>query len=182
MTQLRMLETPTEMEAVEDLQRLCWPGDETEIVPVHMLRSFVHNGGLVIGAHSGDQLVGFVIGYPGIQPGPEGPKLVHTSHMAGVHPEFRDTGLGYKLKRAQWQMVRGQGVERIVWTYDPLQSRNANLNISKLGAVCSTYLPNYYGEMRDGVNIGVPSDRFQADWWVNTNRVKRRLGSTLRRN
>jgi predicted GNAT superfamily acetyltransferase len=175
MIQLKMLEAPAEMEAVEDLQRLCWPGDETGIVPVHMLRSVVHNGGFVIGAYKGKQLVGFVFGYPGILPGLDGPNLIHASHMAGVHPEFRDAGLGYRLKRAQWQMVRRQGVERIVWTYDPLQSRNANLNISKLGAVCNTYLPNYYGEMSDGINVGVPSDRFQADWWVNTNRVKRRL-------
>lgn len=176
MIQLRILETPTELVAVEDLQRLCWLGGETEVVPVHMLRSVVHNGGFVIGAYSADRLVGFVFGYPGIQQTPEGPQLIHASHMAGVHPEFRDAGLGYRLKRAQWQMVRRQGVERIVWTYDPLQSRNANLNISKLGAVCSTYLPNYYGEMHDGINLGVPSDRFEVDWWVNTNRVKRRMG------
>jgi len=175
MIEIRLLDTPTEMKAVEDLQRLCWPGDETVIVPVHMLRSVVHNGGFVIGAYTRDQLVGFVFGFPGIQPGPEGSVYIHASHMAGIHPEFRDAGLGYKLKRAQWQMARQQGIERIVWTYDPLQSRNANLNISKLGAVCNTYLPEYYGEMRDGTNLGVPSDRFEVDWWVNTHRVKRRL-------
>ena len=72
-------------------------------------------------------------------------------------------------------MVRKQGVSRITWTYDPLQSRNANLNIAKLGAVCNTYIPNYYGEIRDGLNVGRPSDRFQVDWWVNSNRVLRRL-------
>lgn len=176
MIQIRLLETPIEMEAVEDLQRICWPGDKTEVVPVHLLRSVVHHGGFVIGAFASDQLVGFVFGYPGFQSALGGKKLIHASHMAGVHPEFRDAGVGFKLKRAQWQMVRRQGVERIVWTYDPLQSRNANLNILKLGAVCNTYLPNYYGEMRDGINIGVPSDRFQVDWWVNTNRVTRRLG------
>ena len=102
-------------------------------------------------------------------------RLIHASHMAGVHPEFRDSGQGYLLKRAQWQMVRQQGVERITWTYDPLQSRNAKLNIAKLGAVCNTYIPNYYGQMRDGLNIGMPSDRFQVDWWVNSNRVQQRL-------
>jgi predicted GNAT superfamily acetyltransferase len=78
-------------------------------------------------------------------------------------------------------MVRHQGLDRITWTYDPLQSRNAYLNIAKLGAVCDTYLPEYYGEMRDGVNIGVPSDRFQVDWWVNSQRVKTRLSRKARR-
>jgi predicted GNAT superfamily acetyltransferase len=71
--------------------------------------------------------------------------------------------------------VRQQGLDHITWTYDPLQSRNARLNIRKLGAVCNTYLPNYYGEMRDGINVGLPSDRFQVDWWVNSSRVRQRL-------
>ncbi len=29
--------------------------------------------------------------------------------------------------------------------------------------------------MRDGMNNGLPSDRFQVDWWLNTKRVERRL-------
>jgi predicted GNAT superfamily acetyltransferase len=172
---IRILETPMEMAEVEELQRLVWPGDDTEIVPVHIFRAVVHNGGLVIGAFNQEQLVGFVFGFPGFEITPGGPHLIHASHMAGVHPEFRDAGLGYRLKRSQWQMVRAQGIDKITWTYDPLQSRNANLNISKLGAVCNTYIPDYYGEMRDTINIGLPSDRFQVDWWVNSHRVKGRL-------
>jgi len=175
MNEIRLIETPETLEAVEVLQRKIWSGIDTEIVPVHIFRAVVHNGGLVIGAYSGDQLVGFVFGFPGIDFSTGEARLIHASHMAGVHPEFRDLGLGFKLKRAQWQMVRKQGIDRITWTYDPLQSRNANLNIAKLGAVCNTYIPNYYGEMRDEINIGMPSDRFQVDWWVNSNRVERRL-------
>lgn len=177
MIEIRILETPSELLGVEALQRLIWSGNETEIVPVHMLRAVVHNGGFVIGGFSGDQLVGFVFGFPGIETTPVGPQLIHASHMAGVHPEFRDVGLGFRLKRAQWQLVRRQGVARITWTYDPLHSRNANLNIAKLGAVCNTFIPDYYGELRDGINVGMPSHRFQVDWWVNSNRVKRRLGN-----
>jgi predicted GNAT superfamily acetyltransferase len=89
--------------------------------------------------------------------------------------------LGFALKRAQWQFVRNQGGERICWTYDPLLSRNANLNIAKLGAICNTNIPDYYGEMRDGLNAGLPSDRFRVDWWVNTARVEKRLSRTSRR-
>jgi predicted GNAT superfamily acetyltransferase len=142
---------------------------------------------LIIGAFEQDsendaeKMVGFVFGFPGLYPTPDGPRLKHCSHMLGVLPEYRDQGVGFILKRAQWQMVRHQGVDRITWTYDPLLSRNAYLNISKLGAVCNTYLRNEYGEMRDGLNAGLPSDRFQVDWWVNTHRVNRRLSRRARR-
>jgi predicted GNAT superfamily acetyltransferase len=100
--------------------------------------------------------------------------------MLAVHPDFQDQGLGFTLKRAQWQMVRHQGIDRITWTYDPLLSRNAYLNITRLGAVCNIYLREYYGEMRDGLNIGLPSDRFQVDWWLNTHRVQSRLSRQAR--
>jgi predicted GNAT superfamily acetyltransferase len=98
-----------------------------------------------------------------------------------VHPGHRDSGVGFALKRAQWQMVRHQGLDHITWTYDPLLSRNARLNITKLGAVCNTYRRSEYGDMRDGLNAGLPSDRFQVDWWINTRRVERRLGKRPRR-
>jgi predicted GNAT superfamily acetyltransferase len=179
---LRLIEEPRDLEAVEALQRLVWPGDDIEVVPVHMLVAAVRGGGLVIGAYTliegmGTklQLVGFVFGFPGFYFTPDGPRLKHCSHMMGVHPDYRDHGLGYALKRAQWQMVRRQSVDRITWTYDPLQSRNGNLNIAKLGAVCNVYHREYYGVMRDGINVGLPSDRFEVDWWVNTRRVDRRL-------
>lgn len=177
---IRLLETSEDIALVEDLQRLVWPGSETEIVPSHLLITVTHNGGLVLGAFDGEQLVGFAFGFPGIERTPDGPRLKHCSHMLGVHPDYRDTGLGFKLKRAQWQMVRQQGIDHVTWTYDPLLSRNARLNIAKLGAVCNTYRRSEYGEMRDGLNIGLPSDRFQVDWWINTPRVERRLGRSPR--
>jgi predicted GNAT superfamily acetyltransferase len=177
---IRLLDTPDEMSAVEALQREVWPGSETDIVPAHLLITAVHNGGLVLGALEAGQLVGFVFGFPGIESTPDGPCPKHCSHMAGVLPSHRDRGLGFALKRAQWQMVRHQGLDHITWTYDLLLSRNAYLNISRLGAVCSTYRCSEYGEMRDGLNAGLPSDRFQVDWWLNTNRVERRLSKRAR--
>lgn len=184
---LHVLDTPQDMAAVEELQRQVWTGNETEIVPVHMLIAAVHNGGLAIGAFENrdDQprspLIGFVFGFPGLYFTPDGPRPMHCSHMLAVHPDYRGQGLGFLLKRAQWQMVRKQGLDRIIWTYDPLLSRNAQLNIAKLGAVCSTYLPNVYGELRDGLNVGLSTDRFQVDWWVNSHRVNRRLSKGARR-
>ncbi len=173
---INLIETPEEMRLVEQLQRDVWPGSETDIVPLHMLITIVHNGGLVLGAVEDEKLVGFILGFPGFESTPDGPRLKHCSHMMGIHPDHRDGGIGFALKRAQWQIVRHQSLDHITWTYDPLLSRNAYLNIAKLGAVCSTYRRSEYGEMRDGLNAGLPSDRFQVDWWINTRRVESRLG------
>jgi predicted GNAT superfamily acetyltransferase len=178
---IKILETPEEMTAVESLQRAVWPGSETDVVPAHMLITAVHNGGLVVGAFVENQLVGFVFGFPGLEFTPDGPRPKHCSHMMGIHSDQRDSGIGFALKRAQWQMVRHQGLDHITWTYDPLLSRNAYLNIAKLGAVCNTYRRSEYGDMRDGLNAGLPSDRFMVDWWINTRRVDRRLGKRARR-
>ncbi len=177
---IRLIETPEEMRLVEQIQREVWHGSETDVVPLHMLITAVHNGGLVLGAFVEERIIGFVFGFPGLEETPDGPRAKHCSHMLGVHPSHRDGGIGFALKRAQWQMVRHQGLDHITWTYDPLLSRNAHLNIAKLGAVCATYRRSEYGEMRDGLNAGLPSDRFQTDWWINTRRVERRLSKRAR--
>ena len=177
---IHILETPEEMTAVEDLQRLVWSCPDIEVVPKDMLLAAVHNGGLAVGAFVGDTLVGVSFGFPGFYTTPDGPRLKHHSHILAVHPDWCSKGIGFALKRAQWQMVRKQGIDRITWTYDPLLSRNAHLNIARLGAVCNTYLRSEYGEMHDGLNAGLPSDRFQVDWWLNTERVKRRLSRRSR--
>jgi predicted GNAT superfamily acetyltransferase len=172
---LRILETPEEMAAVEELARAVWPGDDLEVVPAHLLLAVAHNGGLVAGAFAGDRLAGFVFGFPGLVATPEGLQIKHCSHQLGVHPDYRDRGLGFDLKRFQWQIVRDQGIRWITWTYDPLLSRNARLNIAKLGAVCNTYLRDAYGELRDTLNTGLPTDRFQVDWWSESPQVAARM-------
>lgn len=177
---IKLLESPEDMTLVEELQRAVWPGSETDVVPAHIFMAAIHNGGMVIGAFIDNELIGFVFGFPGIDFIPDGPRLKHCSHMMGIRPGQRDSGVGFALKRAQWQMVRKQGIDHITWTYDPLLSRNAYLNISKLGAVCNTYRRSEYGDMRDGLNAGLPSDRFQVDLWTNTRRVERRLGKRAR--
>ena len=177
---IRLLETIEEMSAVEELQREVWPGSETDVVPAHLLITAAHNGGMVLGAFVNEKLIGCVFGFPGLESTPDGPRPKHCSHIAGVHPDYRDSGVGFALKRAQWQIVRHQGLDHVTWTYDPLLSRNARLNIARLGAVCSTYRRSEYGDMRDGLNAGLPSDRFQVDWWINTKRVERRLSKRAR--
>lgn len=178
---IKIIENIQEMHQVENLQRQVWQESETDIVPAHLMNSAVHNGGLLLGAFLDQDLVGFVFGFLGFYTTPDGPRLKHYSSMLGVRPEWRSQGMGFTLKRAQWQMVRHQGIDRITWTFDPLLSRNAWLNITRLGAVCNTYLRDFYGKMRDVLNQGLPTDRFDVDWWVNSQRVNRRL-SRRRRN
>ena len=170
---------PERLHEVEDVQKAVW--GPQDVVPDHLLLSAVHAGGVLIGAYLDERLVGFVFGFPAFDQVEGKIDLRHHSHLLAVLPDVRDLGIGFKLKRAQWQWVRQQGIERITWTYDPLQSRNAYLNVARLGAVCSRYLPDYYGTMTDSINAGMPSDRFLVDWWVNSPRVNNRLEKRPRR-
>jgi predicted GNAT superfamily acetyltransferase len=174
---IRLLHTPGEMVAVEALQAAVWPGDPAAVVPGHLLVTAAHNGGLVAGAFDGDDLAGFVFGFPGFARVGGCRSVKHCSHMLGVDPARRGAGIGFALKRFQWQFVRAQGLRLVTWTYDPLLAPNAALNIGRLGATCRIYLPDAYGTMNDGLNAGLPSDRFQVDWWVNTARVARRMAA-----
>ncbi|MCP4143469.1 MAG: GNAT family N-acetyltransferase [Chloroflexi bacterium] len=173
--EIRLLESADELFPTEKLTDEIWRGGAQDIVPTHMLTAFVHNGGLAIGAFENDKMIGFLFGFPGLYNTPKGLKTKHSSHQMGVHPAHRGKNIGFALKQAQWQMVRQQGLDLITWTYDPLLSRNAYLNIAQLGAICNTYKRDEYGEMVDGLNAGVASDRFQVDWWLNTPRVFQRL-------
>ena len=176
---IRPLSSAEDMARVEDLQRAVWSGDETEIVPVHMLLAVAHGGGVILGAFDGEQLVGMVFGFLGVDSAhPERvamTRLKHCSHMLAVHPGARGRDIGLRLKLAQREAILHQGVRLCTWTYDPLLSLNAHLNIRRLGAVCRTYLRDAYGPMRDGLNAGLPSDRFEVEWWVTSNRVEARL-------
>jgi predicted GNAT superfamily acetyltransferase len=176
---IHLLTTPEEMKQVEEIQRQVWPDDETGVVPAHLLLALAHNGGLVLGAWVEGQLAGMLIGFLGTDAQTERDlamtRLKHASHSMGVLPQYRDRGIGYQLKLAQRQLMLAQGIRLITWTYDPLISRNAHLNIRRLGAVVQSYYRDWYGEMKDGINRGVASDRFAVEWWITTHRVKARL-------
>jgi predicted GNAT superfamily acetyltransferase len=167
---------------VEELQSIVWPGSETDVVPGHMLLAIARNGGLLLGAFHEKELVGFLLGFIGTDEEssdrPAMAKLKHHSHMMGVHPEYRDEGIGVAIKLAQRDFAAKQGIRLITWTFDPLQSRNAYLNIHRLGAVCRRYHREAYGEMRDGLNVGYPSDRFEIEWWITSPRVQTRVSGS----
>ncbi|HSQ03261.1 MAG TPA: hypothetical protein VLN59_04455, partial [Burkholderiales bacterium] len=177
---IRPLKTLDDFHAAEDVQRAAWDSDDIDIVPLHIMLTIARNGGIVLGAFAQDRMVGFVLGFLGTSTryGVEAPatvKLKHCSHQLGVLPEWQSRGVGYALKVAQREAVLNQGVRLITWTYDPLESKNARLNIAKLGAVCNTYIRDYYGELRDDLNRGLATDRFQVDWWIASRRIETRL-------
>ena len=177
--QIRSITSFDEANQLEALQLLVWPGSELDVVPAHFLLTIARNGGAVLGAFDHDRAVGFVVGFLGTdRESPNRPamaQLKHHSHMLGVHPDYRDKGVGFKLKVAQREFVNEQGIRLITWTYDPLQSRNAYLNIHRLGTICRKYHREAYGEMRDQLNVGYPSDRFEVEWWITSSRVKSRI-------
>ena len=177
--EIRSLSLYEEMVQAEDLQRNVWSGSETDIVPAHLSMAISHNGGVVLGAFDEDKLIGYLLGFLGTDSGSPDriamTRLKHRSHQVGVHPAYRGRGIGFALKQAQREEVLQQGIRLVTWTYDPLLSMNAHLNIRRLGAVCNTYIQRAYGEMRDALNVGVESDRFQVDWWITSPRVSSRF-------
>jgi len=172
---IRPVHTVAEYHRCEEIQRQVWAmSEDLEVVPLHLLITAHKNGGLLLGAFDGDDLVGFVFGFIGMTA--EG-RVKHCSHMMGVLPDVQSSGVGYQLKMAQREFVLAQGLDLITWTYDPLESRNAHLNVAKLGAVGRAYVRDLYGPMADGLNAGLPSDRFEMEWWISSERVKRRIAS-----
>jgi predicted GNAT superfamily acetyltransferase len=164
---VRHFESLDEHAQCEDLQREVWAGDTA--VPAHLTSTVQRHGGLTIGAFDGDgALLGFVMSLlaPAHVAG-AAQGLSHHSHIAAVRGELHGRGIGEAIKRAQAAEVRRRGLNLITWTYDPLEARNARLNIGKLGAVCRTFIRNCYGDMPDVLNRGLPSDRFEVEWWLD---------------
>ncbi len=173
--QFRPIQKPEEFRAVEEVQRLAWGLLEEPPVPSPILRAMQDNGGLVLGAFADIHLAGFCLGFLGW----DGETLYHYSHMTAVRPEYQNHRLGFRLKRFQRDQVQAQGLSLIRWTFDPLQSRNAFLNIRRLGVEIDGYLVHYYGQMGSEVNRGIESDRVRAAWRITTPRVEERVAGRL---
>jgi len=160
-----------ELRHLEQMQADVWGiTDRSEIVPKDILKIIQVNGGLVLGAYDqNQQILGFLFGFLGIRADGQ---LKHCSHMMGILPKYRASGIGLRLKLAQRSFVLKQGINLITWTVNPLEGANAAINFGKLGVVCRNYLPNFYGEMEDSLNKGFPSHRFEVEWWIRSPRVE----------
>ena len=165
--EIRDFQRLSDYDACVDLQREVWELPEGDLVPAMHLIAMHHYGGTCIGAFDGDKMVGFVCGLVGW----EDDEMFHHSHMMGVLPEYRGRRLGEGLKWAQRDRVLDQGMELINWTFDPLQSLNAKLNIVRLGVIASKYIVNLYGESASPLHGGIPTDRFEVQWWIASPRV-----------
>lgn len=158
-----------EHEQAVALQDRIWAPDVA--TPVPQLIAAESCGGLVIGAFDGAELVGFCYGFPAHR---DGMTWLH-SHQTGVDESYRDRGIGETLKWRQRDLAVAVGYRRITWTFDPLQSRNAHVNLAKLGAYADAYEVNYYGELSDEMNRGVASDRLWVTWPITSRRVRAHL-------
>lgn len=175
---IRPLTTFNEIDQVVALQRQEWD-DPSTVIYAHMLLSLIRSGGSLLGALDGDRVVGFVLGYIGIDSlntdRPAMTNLKMVSQRMTVLPDYRNDGLGYKLKLAQRDYATRQGIRLITWTFDPLNSRNAHLNIRKLGSVIQDYEVNYYGVVPSALVNLDQSDRVVAEWRISQPRVEQRV-------
>ena len=162
---------PEEFHQIEEIQREAWGMKDIEIVPYRIMIAIHEAGGCVYVAYYNNEPAGFVLGFPALR----GSKIYLHSHQLGVKRKFWGKNIGYKLKLKQRECALSKGIKLVRWTYDPLLGRNAHLNFRKLGCINNTYIVNLYGEMKDEVNYGLPSDRFYVEWWLDSGRVKKRI-------
>lgn len=157
-----------ELKACIALQKEVWNFSDADLVPLRMFVVADKVGGQVMGAFDGPEMIGFALSVPGTRSG----HIYLHSHMLAVRKEYRNSGLGRRLKLLQREDALARGIELIEWTFDPLEIKNAYLNIEKLGAIARRYNINQYGITSSPLQGGLPSDRLIAEWWLSSNRVK----------
>ena len=161
-----------DFERVVEVQRAVWGVSDEDLVPKRIFMVAEHIGGQVLGAFDGGLLVGFAMAFPGYR---EGRAYLH-SHMLAVLPEYRNAGLGRRLKLAQRDDAIARGIELMEWTFDPLEIKNAHLNIARLGAIARRYRRDFYGPSTSPLQGGLPTDRLVVEWWLGSARVRRAFG------
>lgn len=172
-----------EFEACVQLQIETWGYDDSDVIPRKAFLVGQKIGGQVIGAFDSDlpgappeggpnSLVGFAMSLPGVKTGNEIPKPYLHSHMLAVRPAYRNRGLGGQLKLQQRLEALSRGIRHMEWTFDPLEIKNAHLNIHKLGAIVRCYHVNFYGVSSSRLQGGLPTDRLVAEWHLDAPRVK----------
>jgi predicted GNAT superfamily acetyltransferase len=170
---IRPINTLTDLRKCHEIQRATWGFTDLMVFPYTQLISAAHNGGVLLGAYTGPDLVGFVFGYLGMS----GTKLYLFSQRMGVLPAYQGQGIGMKLKLAQRDQMLRQGIDLIVWTYDPLLGKNATLNIEKLGGIVRHYARDIYGAVTNPLQVGLSTDRFLLEWELMSDRVRERIRS-----
>ena len=153
------------------LQKEVWNFTDAELMPLRMFVVAEKIGGQVIGAFDNGKLVAFALSVPGAR---GGHAYLH-SQMLAVRAEYRNAGLGRQIKLFQREDALARGFELIEWTFDPLEIKNAYLNVERLGAIARRYNVNQYGITSSPLQGGLPSDRLVAEWWLKSKRVENLL-------
>lgn len=166
----RSIDQIEDIEKIVDLEIAVWGLPPRDAVPSSLLHAMTANGSLVVGAYAGEEVIGMAFAFLVVQ----GKKQLLWSHMAGVHPDYQGKGVGFDLKQFQRQWALEHKIDTIAWTFDPLQRGNANFNLHVLGAAAQIYHVNFYGEMQDGINAGLPSDRLEVHWRLKEKQVAQR--------
>lgn len=165
------------MREVEYLQKEVWQCDDRDIAPLTILVATRELGAILVGAFDESSLIGFAYSLVGR----EHERMVHHSHMLAVKPGYRNLNLGYKLKLAQRDRALAQGINRMTWTFDPLQRLNAHFNFAKLGVIADDYKVNFYGEATSSVLHQIGTDRLWVTWQLDSDRVQERIQDKHRR-
>src|SRR5277367_268834 len=163
-----------EYEECVRLQHAVW-GDSITVASAIFVVAH-HTGGQVVGAFHEGKMAGFTLSLAAVR---AGKPFLH-SHMTAVLPEFRDRGVGRRLKLFQRQDALKRGIDLIEWTFDPLELKNARFNFVRLGAVARRIIPNCYGITASPLHGGLPTDRLVAEWWLASERVKSILADDVR--
>jgi predicted GNAT superfamily acetyltransferase len=165
--QIQPLTTLEHFERCVVLQIEVWGYSDGDVIPRRVFVVAQRIGGQVIGAFDGNDLVGFAMSLPGYR---NGKPYLH-SHMLAVLPQYRNAGIGRRLKLAQRDDAIARGFDLMEWTFDPLEIRNAHLNIARLGVIVRRYQPDFYGPSSSPLQGGLPTDRLYAEWWLRSDRV-----------
>ena len=174
--EIRDLKSAADMQACVALQRATWGEHFSEIVPGAILQVVQYVGGVAAGAFADHgELVGFVFGISGIEPGSTGVIPVHWSDMLAVRKEFRNQGIGERLKRYQRDVLLARSVQKIYWSFDPLDAKNAYVNFVRLGVIAREYRIDMYGQTDSPLHQGIGTDRLIVIWPIASERVARRL-------
>jgi predicted GNAT superfamily acetyltransferase len=156
---------PEDFDAALELERTIWGYRDIDVDSRAILIIASRFIGQIFGACDGDRLIGMALAFYA-----DKPACLH-SHRVGILPEYQNQGIGYRLKLAQRDDALLRGVRTIQWTFDPMQSRNAYFNISRLGGLARTYISNLYGGTSSPLHAGLPTDRLLIEWQLESPRV-----------
>ena len=169
---IRRLKEMDEFYELIIVQRDVWGLEDIDVIPAHLMKdasNLMGPNGIVLGYFNDEKLIGYILTFP-----KSNPREVLLDMLA-VSPDYQNKGIGYNLMLELRKIMLVQDIDRIFWTYDPLESINANLYIKKLGGVIFHHLIDYYGYINSKIHSGLTTDRFIVEWNIRSEYVINRI-------